>query len=551
MNKKLRKIYNDKEAKVKTIPVLIIMLFAMFSVMLFTSDIEVEASVPSSFVNYRSITIDSDYFDDDCVDFPIKVYSASWVAGLNETSFSFYDSDNTTELNWELEKYDYSTGELVAWVKVPRIDNTIDTVIILYYSDSNITDGGENYPESTWDNNYEMVQHLDGGSSSEIDDSTSNNNDATGDSGTPAYEQSGRYGVAIDFNDVDSDWLTFGDACSFLSNTVGTIECVVNLDEDSGSDNTIMGFYYGLSNRFIVFVDNTPDVYYGIYFRNGDTTHYCKKETNVTVSEDNWYYFAYTQSGSTNPDINPILWENGAIPSTQGYLSVTPPSEPDGYLYDISDESFFIGDDGYGLGWDGLIDEIRISNIVRNDTWIRASYNSTVNPTSVASMSGEKESSFSSTLIMNDVQFTVQGLKDTTQYANSSGSVYQTGEINVTISGDFYYEEIRINVSDVNNTQIDGNDIFIQFDDDDSGWGANWLQCSDGGNTIIINKTTWDANNYMIGTNPFTADGDSDGYYEIQNNCSIWWHVRVDIPLGITNVTHSNTAMTWNAGRYI
>ncbi|MFC1588558.1 DUF2341 domain-containing protein, partial [Planctomycetota bacterium] len=45
--------------------------------------------------------------------------------------FLFTAADGSTKLSHEIEKYDNTTGELVAWVKVPVVSASTDTVIYI------------------------------------------------------------------------------------------------------------------------------------------------------------------------------------------------------------------------------------------------------------------------------------------------------------------------------------------------------------------------------------------------------------------------------------
>ena len=60
-------------------------------------------------------------------------------------------------LDHEIEKYDGSTGEFVAWVRVPSINN--GTVLYIYYGNASITSSPEN-KTGVWDSNYKGVWHL-------------------------------------------------------------------------------------------------------------------------------------------------------------------------------------------------------------------------------------------------------------------------------------------------------------------------------------------------------------------------------------------------------
>jgi hypothetical protein len=65
-----------------------------------------------------------------------------------------------TPLNHEVEKYDASTGSLVAWVRIPTLAYDTDTNLYMYYGNASIT-SAPSEPTWVWDfANYEGVWHL-------------------------------------------------------------------------------------------------------------------------------------------------------------------------------------------------------------------------------------------------------------------------------------------------------------------------------------------------------------------------------------------------------
>src|SRR5205823_1120398 len=94
------------------------------------------------------------------------------VANANGYDIGFYaDSGGSTKLKWEVEKYDGTTGQLIAWVKIPSVSSSTDTVFYLMYGDSSInTDQSD--PPNTWESNFKGVYHLGDGSTVVGTDST-------------------------------------------------------------------------------------------------------------------------------------------------------------------------------------------------------------------------------------------------------------------------------------------------------------------------------------------------------------------------------------------
>jgi len=109
---------------------------------------------------------------------------ASYNAGTNDPwDIIFEGLDDTTcggagtspcRLNHEIEAYVPTTGQLIAWVKVPSINNA--TVIYMYYGNSCMPSSTQNV-SGVWDSNYKGVWHLNQnptGTAPQIKDSTAN-----------------------------------------------------------------------------------------------------------------------------------------------------------------------------------------------------------------------------------------------------------------------------------------------------------------------------------------------------------------------------------------
>ncbi|MGH2619584.1 MAG: DUF2341 domain-containing protein, partial [Anaerolineales bacterium] len=115
-------------------------------------------------------------------------------------------SDGTTKLDHQIEKYVNTTGELVAWVEVPTVYATRETLIYIYYGTSSAQADQWNIT-GTWDEggagNFEGVWHITEeiagtGTADVYQDSTINNND--GDDLITATGQTGKINGGHDFN---------------------------------------------------------------------------------------------------------------------------------------------------------------------------------------------------------------------------------------------------------------------------------------------------------------------------------------------------------------
>ncbi len=116
----------------------------------------------SSFQYRKKITIDGTKVQGSLNNFPVLISiidgGLASKAQSNGNDILFTDV-NGVKLNHEIESYNGATGDLKAWVKVPALSYSVDTVIYIYYGNP----GASNQQNKTavWDANYKMVQHLD------------------------------------------------------------------------------------------------------------------------------------------------------------------------------------------------------------------------------------------------------------------------------------------------------------------------------------------------------------------------------------------------------
>ena len=118
----------------------------------------------------------------DLSNFPVLVSvidsDFSKAAESDGTDIIFTANDGTTRLAHEIERYNTSTGEVIAWVKIPTLSASTGTDIYIYYKGVEEIDSS-----SVWDSNYRLVYHLNQtstGAANEFYDVSDNANDGTG-----------------------------------------------------------------------------------------------------------------------------------------------------------------------------------------------------------------------------------------------------------------------------------------------------------------------------------------------------------------------------------
>jgi len=352
-----------ERSKIKSVIVVYFILLLSFSA-IFTTNIFVDTVEATwwdlDWDHYRTITIDSSVIDTDLVDFPILVSipdgigdacdggdSLRFTAGSNSGG-----TDNETEYDFEIERWVDGSDRLV-WVEVQKIYSGSDSVFNMYYGNSGASDGQD--VTGTWNSNYEAVYHMTE-TGATIYDSTTNSNDGT-KSGT-VNQAPGFVGYGLDFLGSD-DYYTIG-----------------NLDVDTTDEFTLLAFVEpdDLSSPYDIVIsatDSTDDEFIwalndasgdeddnGFYSYGAGSWYY----GGFDLDDDNWYMVAVAIDG-TDLDL---------------YLDDVRDNQAMGDTLDNPNEDWHIGVrvDNKANDFDGVIDEIRISHIQRNESWITTTFHS-------------------------------------------------------------------------------------------------------------------------------------------------------------------------------
>jgi hypothetical protein len=142
--------------------------------------------------------------------------SGGYIQNQSGYDIVFTNASGTqVKLDHQIEKYDRTTGELIAWVEVPSMYSEKDTPLYIYYGNATTTSPNANV-SGTWNSDYKAVWHFDEtGASSTRYDSTANSNNAStegydGDEdgtsnidGTDDFDGTNDHLSAVDSNSLD------------------------------------------------------------------------------------------------------------------------------------------------------------------------------------------------------------------------------------------------------------------------------------------------------------------------------------------------------------
>jgi len=317
------------------------------------------------------LTIDHTKIDDTLSDFPATAFFTDAQA---EEIFAEFDADedfdrgqfalgDDTLLYAEKELFDDSESKAIYHVKIPSISSSVDTDYYFYYdnsADHNTTyigATGTTAGENVWDSNFKAVYHMVDATISTILDSTSNSNDGTKKAANEPIEAAGKVGQGQDFS---SDYIYH----STLWDTMPT-----NLTIESCAKRDVIDahqYIFGKHN-----IESQDRVY---LMMNADNKVYIWGEASNggnkvcgsvgTVAAGTWYYVAGVHTAGS---------------ALKVYLDdVETTGDTLGTIQDGTYKDAVIGDSDTSLiePFNGVIDEVRLSNIARSAAWLKATYNS-------------------------------------------------------------------------------------------------------------------------------------------------------------------------------
>ncbi len=315
----------------------------------------------------KRLTIDRTNVDAVLSNFPLLV-SVSQDTDIGAQGQS--DGDDirfatSTGVILPFEEEDYrvraGSGSGNFWVKVPAVLSASDTTIYLYYGSGAAADGQD--AVNVWDSNFKGVWHLDETVTDEattadaIQDSTGNNNDGTQYNNDDA---TAKVGKGQEF-DKSGDYILVDDDNSLDLTTLTVSFWAYPHTPNSGVQGLVVKGYDAAENFEVLIPGGTPAVFHTpINSTGGRTTH----DSATNPSANTWYYITLEYTGTQArflvdgaEDGNSPWANNAPVPSSQGLYFGTEYRDPDGFR-----------------PFDGLLDEIRVSNVARSTAWVKFEY---------------------------------------------------------------------------------------------------------------------------------------------------------------------------------
>ncbi|MFC1918178.1 DUF2341 domain-containing protein [Chloroflexota bacterium] len=324
----------------------------------------------------KKITVNSANVSADLNNFPVMVYlpaDSDLAADAQDDGddLLFTAADEVTKLSHEIESFNGTTGQLVAWVKIPSLSSTVNTDIYLYYDNASVS--SQEDAANVWDSNFRMVQHLQetSGGTDAIVDSTSNSNNGT-DTNGPTLGATGKINGAIGF-DGSNDYISVSDDNSLDITGSITLEAWVKPVLDASHRRIVIKNYTSWGEPYYMYALWVTSGGLGFGTSNGAVRNWA---LNGTLTNNVWQHVAGTYNGTEK-----VWYINGVAVGTENY------TQPIG----ANAEELWIGSAlDATTRFNGPIDEVRISSTSRSADWILTSYNNQSNPAVFFSLSAEE-----------------------------------------------------------------------------------------------------------------------------------------------------------------
>jgi hypothetical protein len=328
----------------------------------------------------KKVTIDNTKVDGDLTSFPVLISTVDVdlrdKAQSDGDDILFMDGPGVAnKLYHEIEYYDDSNGELIAWVNIPSLSDSVDTVFYIYYGNPSCSN--KQSPEKTWDSNYIHIWHL-GDSlidSGGFDDGTNH--------GTSII--SGKVGKARDFEKDEHDFIDFGDMAQPGDGSLTTVTWEAWVKPET-IDTKIMSKYDSSGTDYtsynIDFIDN------GKFRAEAMSAWAVSTSSGYTDNSysvvDEWIFLTATYKLGGINDIDAFI--NGdevAFSQTESEADVM-------RNIPVTDDLGRARHETKTHYADAVIDEVRWSKVVRSNDWISTSYNTMNDPTSFFNVGPEE-----------------------------------------------------------------------------------------------------------------------------------------------------------------
>lgn len=474
----------------------------------------------SNWLYCRNVTMDSSSATANLTNFPVYLY-------LEKANYSSAQSDwddirivnkpcnqGGSTVPYEIENK--TTDDARIHFKVSEYSNESDTVYSVYYGNSGATNGED--MEGTWNDDYMMVIHS-SEQSGNLSDSTDQRNLTKKNSTNPSPSSDG---MVANSHSYELDSIDYVMHPNFLDTNWPAAFTLELSFKPSG------GYSAGEGYQYLWYKENVAG----------------QDRMGATLRDDNGKMWVFKESGNDQDNTYSAqtswseTWTYLVITvGTDGfkfYINGTKEADDDADVDvpgDGTNKDFIVGSlDSTTFPFDGNIDEIRVSNVTRDQNYVTMTYLSMTNQ--IITVSGEELGNTAPSI--------------TYAYLNGSSINITTENITLYLKvSDDSDTEIGCDISWLNNTE-NSTDLYV-FNQSVTN-GTLEIAILDSGNTTSKGEN-WIANVYCRDSSGSTVSLNSTNL-TIEGNPSVWisypqnvsYNSQTDIEL---NVSSDETIGTW------
>jgi len=321
----------------------------------------------SGFSYYKAITISNTNVDADISLFPVYVpivddaTIGGHCVGTNGYDVQFANSDNSEALSFERIYWNNPAGTANGdfYVLVPVVDGDAPTVIRCYYGKSGESDLSAPATVFNTTNNWVAVWHLEESGSGYLD-ATGNDNDSVAQ--VAPTRVAGKVGYGQGFANAeyiqiaDSNSLDIGTADFSFSSWVkktGTGVDYIFAHRNASSGAGVSAFFSaGVDpDRLGCNIEDADNIEVGCFIAPSDIAYNTWYHLAFTCDRDNIDGFVAYKNGAVRGDVDPTTAQLSLASNQPAYIGASSAIP------------------GYPLT--GILDEIRVSNIVRPAAWVK------------------------------------------------------------------------------------------------------------------------------------------------------------------------------------
>jgi hypothetical protein len=317
------------------------------------------------------------------------------VQNPNGPNYDFAFVSGGSELYYQVESYNQTTGTLLVWVQIPTLTYASNNGIFFYYgSKSPTVTHNTAFFANTWASNYLAVFHFNEASyTGSVADGTAGGHTGTTSGMSSADLITGKIGTAYSFN---------GSSKKITTNAVSvtgpfTISAWVKLGA-TGLDQKVMtnqDATGGISGGYKlgIYTNNIPESESGI------ATNRLSFPNPTAFASGAWHYIQNVYTG---------LSLSTYVDGTQykALLSVINPAANNN-LY------IGVGEGGTGFYFNGVIDEPRVSNVAKTADWLKAEYVNQNNPVTFTTVGTTTTNAINAAAIPGALTYTYKGVTGT------------------------------------------------------------------------------------------------------------------------------------------